>query len=91
QGDNSTLVNRLLTGVHNNGDDVATAQAAYLNNYSWRLAGLEKDLSDAVAEITLVKPNPITRNNGQYGRATQETMEKFQESMQRLDTKVLEL
>ncbi|AGC35306.1 internal virion protein with endolysin domain [Acinetobacter phage AB3] len=91
QGDNSTLVNRLLTGVHNNGDDVATAQAAYLNNYSWRLAGLEKDLSDAVAEITLVKPNPITRNNGSYGRATQETMEKFQESMQRLDAKVLEL
>ncbi|ASN73352.1 internal virion protein C [Acinetobacter phage vB_AbaP_B1] len=91
QGDNSTIVNRLLTGVHNNGDDVATAQAAYLNNYSWRLAGLEKDLSDAVAEITLVKPNPITRNNGSYGRATQETMEKFQESMQRLDAKVLEL
>ncbi|QOV07799.1 internal virion protein C [Acinetobacter virus fBenAci002] len=91
QGDNSTIVNRLLTGVHNNGDDVATAQAAYLNNYSWRLAGLEKDLSDAVAEITLVKPNPITRNNGKYGRATQETMEKFQESMQRLDAKVLEL
>ncbi|WPD49451.1 internal virion core protein [Acinetobacter phage YZ2] len=91
QGDNSTLVNRLLTGVHNNGDDVATAQAAYLNNYSWRLAGLEKDLSDAVSEITLVKPNPITRNNGSYGRATQETMEKFQESMQRLDAKVLEL
>ncbi|CAL1777098.1 internal virion protein with endolysin domain [Acinetobacter phage vB_AbaP_ABW132] len=91
QGDNSTLVNRLLTGVHNNGDDVATAQAAYLNNYSWRLAGLEKDLSDAVAEITLVKPNPITRNNGSYGRATQETMELFQESMQRLDAKVLEL
>ncbi|WEM05710.1 peptidoglycan lytic exotransglycosylase [Acinetobacter phage vB_AP_P1489] len=91
QGDNSTLVNRLLTGVHNNGDDVATAQAAYLNNYSWRLAGLEKDLSDAVSEITLVKPNPITRNNGSYGRSTQETMEKFQESMQRLDAKVLEL
>ncbi|CAL4861334.1 internal virion protein with endolysin domain [Acinetobacter phage vB_AbaP_Fanak] len=91
QGDNSTMVNRLLTGVHNNGDDVATAQAAYLNNYSWRLAGLEKDLSDAVAEITLVKPNPITRNNGSYGKATQETMEKFQESMQRLDAKVLEL
>ncbi|YP_009949057.1 internal virion protein with endolysin domain [Acinetobacter phage SWH-Ab-1] len=91
QGDNSTLVNRLLTGVHNNGDDVATAQAAYLNNYSWRLAGLEKDLSDAVAEITLVKPNPITRNNGKYGKATQETMELFQESMQRLDAKVLEL
>lgn len=91
QGDNSTLVNRLLTGVHNNGDDVATAQAAYLNNYSWRLAGLEKDLSDAVSEITLVKPNPITRNNGSYGRATQETMELFQESMQRLDAKVLEL
>lgn len=91
QGDNSTIVNRLLTGVHNNGDDVATAQAAYLNNYSWRLAGLEKDLSDAVSEITLVKPNPITRNNGSYGRATQETMEKFQESMQRLDAKVLEL
>ncbi|AYD82864.1 internal virion protein with endolysin domain [Acinetobacter phage vB_AbaP_B09_Aci08] len=91
QGDNSTLVNRLLTGVHNNGDDVATAQAAYLNNYSWRLAGVEKDLSDAVAEITLVKPNPITRNNGSYGKATQETMEKFQASMQRLDAKVLEL
>ncbi|ASN73503.1 internal virion protein C [Acinetobacter phage vB_ApiP_P1] len=91
QGDNSTLVNRLLTGVHNNGDDVATAQAAYLNNYSWRLAGLEKDLSDAVSEITLVKPNPITRNNGKYGKATQETMELFQESMQRLDAKVLEL
>lgn len=91
QGDNSTIVNRLLTGVHNNGDDVATAQAAYLNNYSWRLAGLEKDLSDAVAEITLVKPNPITRNNGKYGKATQETMELFQESMQRLDAKVLEL
>uniref|UniRef100_A0AAU8KU94 Internal virion protein with endolysin domain n=1 Tax=Acinetobacter phage vB_Ab_02_KEN_01 TaxID=3143011 RepID=A0AAU8KU94_9VIRU len=91
QGDNSTIVNRLLTGVHNNGDDVATAQAAYLNNYSWRLAGLEKDLSDAVAEFKLVKPNPITRNNGTYGRATQETMERFQESMQRLDAKVLEL
>lgn len=90
-GDESTIVNRLLAGVHSQGDNVATAQAAYLNNYSWRLAGVEKDLADAIPEITQVASNPLTRNNGSYGRATQQVFEQFQDAMQKLDQQVLEI
>lgn len=90
QGDQSTVVNKLLSNVHTEGDNVASAQASYLNNYGYALASVEQALSDAVPEITNVSSNMITRTTGKYGEASQEVMDMFQDSMQKLDQAVVD-
>lgn len=90
QGDQSTVVNKLLANVHTEGDNVASAQASYLNNYGYALASVEQALTDAVPEITNVSSNIITRTSGKYSEASQEVMDMFQDSMQKLDQAVLE-
>lgn len=90
QGDQSTVVNKLLANVHTEGDNVASAQASYLNNYGYALASVEQALTDAVPEITNVNSNFITRTTGKYSAASQEVMDMFQDSMQKLDQAVLE-
>lgn len=90
QGDQSTVVNKLLANVHTEGDNVASAQASYLNNYGYALASVEQALTDAVPEITNVTSNFITRTYGKYGEASQEVMDMFQDSMQKLDQAVVD-
>lgn len=90
QGDQSTVVNKLLSNVHTEGDNVASAQASYLNNYGYVLASVEQALTDAVPEITNVSSNFITRTSGKYSEASQEVMDMFQDSMQKLDQAVVE-
>ena len=90
QGDQSTVVNKLLSNVHTEGDNVASAQASYLNNYGYALASVEQALTDAVPEITNVSSNLITRTTGKYGEASQEVMDMFQDSMQKLDQAVVD-
>ena len=90
QGDQGTVVNKLLANVHTEGDNVASAQASYLNNYGYALASVEQALADAVPEITNVSSNIITRTTGKYSGASQEVMDMFQDSMQKLDQAVLE-
>lgn len=90
QGDQSTVVNKLLSNVHTEGDNVASAQASYLNNYGYVLASVEQALTDAVPEITNVNSNFITRTSGKYSEASQEVMDMFQDSMQKLDQAVVE-
>lgn len=90
QGDQGTVVNKLLANVHTEGDNVASAQASYLNNYGYALASVEQALADAVPEITNVSSNIITRTSGKYSEASQEVMDMFQDSMQKLDQVVLE-
>lgn len=90
QGDQGTVVNKLLANVHTEGDNVASAQASYLNNYGYALASVEQALTDAVPEITNVSSNIITRTSGKYSEASQEVMDMFQDSMQKLDQAVLE-
>lgn len=90
QGDQGTVVNKLLANVHTEGDNVASAQASYLNNYGYALASVEQALADAVPEITNVSSNLITRTSGKYSEASQEVMDMFQDSMQKLDQSVLE-
>ena len=90
QGDQSTVVNKLLSNVHTEGDNVASAQASYLNNYGYALAGVEKALSDAVPAITGVGSNPLTRLSGKYGQSASEIMDLFQDSMQKLDQAVVD-
>ena len=89
-GDQSTVVNKLLSNVHTEGDNVASAQVAYLNNYGYALAGVEKALSDAVPAITGVGSNPLTRLSGKYGQSASEVMDLFQDSMQKLDQAVVD-
>lgn len=89
QGDTSTVVNRLLVNVSTNGDNVASAQAAYLNNYGYLLSGVEKALADAVPELTQTSSNIWTRVSGQYVRSAQTVMDAFQDAMQRLDQDVM--
>ncbi len=89
-GDQSTVVNKLLSNVHTEGDNVASAQASYLNNYGYALAGVEKALSDAVPAITGVGSNPLTRLSGKYGQSASEVMDLFQDSMQKLDQAVVD-
>ena len=90
QGDQSTVVNKLLANVHTEGDNVASAQASYLNNYGYALASVEQALTDAVPEITNVSSNIITRTSGKYSEASQEVLDMFQDSMQKLDQAVLD-
>lgn len=90
QGDQGTVVNKLLANVHTEGDNVASAQASYLNNYGYALASVEQALADAVPEITNVSSNLITRTTGKYSEASQEVMDMFQDSMQKLDQAVVE-
>ena len=90
QGDQRTVVNKLLSNVHTEGDNVASAQASYLNNYGYALASVEQALADAVPEITNVSSNLITRTTGKYGEASQEVMDMFQDSMQKLDQAVVD-
>lgn len=90
QGDQSTVVNKLLANVHTEGDNVASAQASYLNNYGYALASVEQALTDAIPEITNVSSNIITRTTGKYGEASQEVMDMFQDSMQKLDQAVVD-
>ena len=90
QGDQSTVVNKLLSNVHTEGDNVASAQASYLNNYGYALASVEQALADAVPEITNVSSNMITRTSGKYSEASQEVMDMFQDSMQKLDQAVVD-
>lgn len=90
QGDQGTVVNKLLANVHTEGDNVASAQASYLNNYGYALASVEQALADAVPEITNVSSNIITRTTGKYSSASQEVMDMFQDSMQKLDQAVVE-
>lgn len=90
QGDTGTVVNKLLANVHTEGDNVASAQAAYLNNYGYALAPVEKALADAIPEMTGISSNPISRTTGKYSAAAQEVADLFQDSMQKLDQAVLD-
>lgn len=91
QGDDKTIVNKLLSNpAINNGDDVVSAQNVFLNNYGHRLMEFEDILKDTVSVMSGVRSNFINRVTGKYGEAYQQVSSDFQVAMQRLDSDVLE-
>lgn len=89
QGDQSTVVNKLLSNpATNNGDDVVSAQNAYLNNYGTRTMQFEDSFKDALTEYTGIRSNAMNRITGKYSAAYQEFSADFQVTMQRLDDQV---
>lgn len=89
QGDQSTVVNRLLANVHTEGDNVASAQATYLNNYGYLLSSVERALADAVT-ASGTSSTIYNRVSGKYGQASNEVMDIFQDSLQKLDQAVMQ-
>lgn len=90
QGDDTTVVNKLLSNpAINNGDDVVSAQNVFLNNYGHRVMEFEDVLKDTVAEMSGVRSGFINRVTGKYARAYDEVAGEFQVAQQRLDTEVV--
>lgn len=91
QGDDSTVVNKLLSNpAINNGDDVVSAQNVFLNNYGHRIMEFEDVLKDTVATMSGIRGNFINRVTGKYSAAYKEVAADFQVAMQRLDSEVLD-
>lgn len=91
QGDDSTVVNKLLSNpAINNGDDVVSAQNVFLNNYGHRVMEFEDILKDTVAVMSGVRGNFINRVTGKYSAAYKEVSADFQVALQRLDSEVIE-
>lgn len=91
QGDDSTVVNKLLSNpAINNGDDVVSAQNVFLNNYGHRVMEFEDVLKDTVAVMSGVRGNFINRVTGKYSAAYKEVSADFQVALQRLDSEVID-
>ena len=91
QGDDSTVVNKLLSNpAINNGDDVVSAQNVFLNNYGHRIMEFEDVLKDTVATMSGIRGNFINRVTGKYSAAYKEVSADFQVAMQRLDSEVMD-
>ena len=89
QGDDSTVVNKLLSNpAFNNGDDVVSAQNVFLNNYGTRVMEFEDIMKDTVTTLSGVRGNAYNRVTGRYANAYNEVAADFQVAQQRLDSAV---
>lgn len=89
QGDDSTIVNKLLSNpAINNGDDVVSAQNVFLNNYGHRTMEFEDTMRDTVSIISGIRRNFLNTVTGKYGKAYNEVSADFQVAIQRVDSEV---
>lgn len=79
----------LLASVVTEGDNVATAQAAFHNAYAARLVSTEVALKGAIKDITGAGRGLFGSINGKYQDNALKVFKVFQAEMQRLDARVL--
>lgn len=79
----------LLASVVTEGDNVATAQAAFMNTYGALLVPTEVALKGAIKDITGAGRGLFGSINGSYQENALAVFKTFQAEMQKLDTRVL--
>ena len=79
----------LLSSVVTEGDNVATAQAAFMNTYGALLVPTEVALKGAIKDITGAGRGLFGSINGSYQENALTVFKTFQAEMQKLDTRVL--
>lgn len=79
----------LLASVTTEGDNVATAQAAFMNTYGALLVPTEVALKGAIKDITGAGRGLFGSINGSYQENAITVFKTFQAEMQKLDTRVL--
>lgn len=79
----------LLASVVTEGDNVATAQAAFMNTYGALLVPTEVALKGAIKDITGAGRGLFGSINGSYQENALAVFKTFQAEMQRLDSRVL--
>lgn len=79
----------LLSSVVTEGDNVATAQAAFMNTYGALLVPTEIALKGAIKDITGAGRGLFGSINGSYQENALTVFKTFQAEMQKLDTRVL--
>ena len=79
----------LLSSVVTEGDNVATAQAAFMNTYGALLVPTEVALKGAIKDITGAGRGLFGSINGSYQENALTVFKTFQAEMQKLDTHVL--
>lgn len=80
---------RLLASVTTEGDNVATAQAAFMNTYGALLVPTEVALKGAIKDITGAGRGLFGSINGSYQENALSVFKTFQAEMQKLDSRVL--
>lgn len=79
----------LLASVTTEGDNVATAQAAFMNTYGALLVPTEVALKGAIKDITGAGRGLFGSINGSYRENALSVFKTFQAEMQKLDSRVL--
>ena len=79
----------LLASVTTEGDNVATAQAAFMNTYGALLVPTEVALKGAIKDITGAGRGLFGSINGSYQENALSVFKTFQAEMQKLDSRVL--
>lgn len=79
----------LLSSVVTEGDNAATAQAAFMNTYGALLVPTEVALKGAIKDITGAGRGLFGSINGSYQENALTVFKTFQAEMQKLDTRVL--
>lgn len=79
----------LLASVTTEGDNVATAQAAFMNTYGALLVPTEVALKGAIKDITGAGRGLFGSINGSYQENALAVFKTFQAEMQKLDSRVL--
>lgn len=87
--DPSNPAYHLLASVTTEGDNVATAQAAFMNTYGALLVPTEVALKGAIKDITGAGRGLFGSINGSYQENALTVFKTFQAEMQKLDTRVL--
>lgn len=80
---------RLLASVNTEGDNVATAQASFMNTYGALLVPTELALKGAIKDITGAGRGLFGSINGSYQENALAVFKTFQAAMQKLDSRVL--
>ena len=79
----------LLASVTTEGDNVATAQAAFMNTYGALLVPTEVAIKGAIKDITGAGRGLFGSINGSYQENALSVFKTFQAEMQKLDSRVL--